>query len=188
MCGSATDALQAKLGTELESYVSPDNREIARHRLSTRSLSMLAPCTDGKSSLLIARPEAPLYRMQQAYARKDLKVVRVIMDSITARRSHMRPGDVSLDQTYQEAWLKSSIGDTAAAVKQLDLALNALPTLSASALVEPAAAAALGRAMLLRSQLAAGLHDSKTAQQWAHAVNELWQNADPELRAVCCRM
>lgn len=188
MCGTETEAVQARLATELESYVNPDNRELARHRLSTRPSSMLAPCTGGKSSLLIPRPDAPLYRMQRAFADKNVRLVRAILDSVPIWRAHMRPGDVSLDQTYQEAWIKAAIGDTAAAAKQLDLALNALPTLSASALMEPAAAAALGRAMLLRAELAEKSHDRKTAQQWSAAVKQLWQHADPELRAACCRM
>ena len=100
----------------------------------------------------------------------------------------MRAGDISLDYIYQEAWLRAAIGDTAQAINALSLALNALPTLSASALKEPAASAAAGRAMMLAAELAAATGDKRSASKWASAVVELWKNADPALQSSVARM
>ena len=60
--------------------------------------------------------------MQQAYARGNLPVIRATLDSLSSMRRASRPGDLALDYTYQEAWLRVAIGDSAAGVRQLDLA------------------------------------------------------------------
>lgn len=93
-----------------------------------------------------------------------------------------------MDYTYQEAWLRSAMGDSAGAIRQLDLALGALPTLSAVPLKEPGAAAAVGRAMILRTDLALAQRDTATARQWASAMVKLWGNADRELQPTVARM
>ena len=103
-------------------------------------------------------------------------------------RRASRPGDLTLDYTYQEAWLKTAMGDTAGAIQQLDLALGALPTLSGLALREVGAAAAVGRAIALRADLANSQHDSRAAKKWAAALVALWGAADTELQPTVSRM
>jgi hypothetical protein len=116
-------------------------------------------------------------------------VVRAILDSMGAVRAGFRPGDIALDHTVQEAWLRAAIGDTAAAVRHLDLVLEALPTLSArTAIQEGAQAAAIGRAMVLRADLAVGLGDRDSAKRWAGSVVGLWAKADASLKPTLDRM
>jgi hypothetical protein len=103
-------------------------------------------------------------------------------------RRASRPGDITLDYTYQEAWLKAAMGDTAGAIQQLDLALGALPTLSGIALREVGAAAAIGRAISLRAELANRQHDDRTARKWGAALVALWSGADEELQPTVSRM
>lgn len=181
-CGSDIAGVQAQIDHNLDSYISPDKRDPLRHILTARSLSMLTPCTAGASSLQIVRVESALQRAQQAFAKKRYGVIRTILDSLRSARIRSRPGDLSLDAYYQEAWLRANIGDSAGAASHLDRALTAIGAFSVAALKEPASAAALGRAMILRSSLAAGARDYRTASKWADAVDKLYAGADAPLR------
>jgi tetratricopeptide (TPR) repeat protein/tRNA A-37 threonylcarbamoyl transferase component Bud32 len=176
------------LEQRLDSYIAEENRSEVRAALEWRPLSLAAPCSGGKSALAITAPEDRLYRMQQSFARGDFKTVRDAFNELARTRRGMRAGDISLDYTYQEAWLRAAIGDTVLAIKTLSLALNALPTLSAPALKEPAAAAAAGRAMMLAADLASATGDKRSARRWAGAVADLWKNADPALQPSVSRM
>jgi hypothetical protein len=149
---------------------------------------MLAPCTGGQSSLKIEAQYDRLFRMQQAFARKDLRTVRAVFDSLAEMRRDSRPGDLTLDYTYQEAWLKTAIGDTAGAIRQLDLALNALPSLNGFSFRDPGVAAAAGRAFALRADLAFAQRDFRTARHWGQALVSLWRSADAPLQPTVTRM
>lgn len=129
-----------------------------------------------------------LANLQKAFARNDTTEVKRRFRAIAQTRRWYRPADVSLDRTYQEAWLRAATGDTAYAIAQLDQSLNAIPGISTSALLEPGAAAAAGRAMALRAELAQSSGDSRTARRWANAVSELWAGADPALQPTVARM
>jgi serine/threonine protein kinase/tetratricopeptide (TPR) repeat protein len=188
VCGDDVSNLLAGLDRQLQSYVSETHRPEIRRALKTRSLSMLVPCTGGKSALEIEPPYDRLYRMQVAFARKDYRTVRLTFDSLALMRRGSRPGDLTMDYTYQESWLKAALGDTAGAIQQLDLALRALPTLSGNSLKDPGVAGAVGRAMALRADLANGQNDFRTARQWATAVTALWNKADRPLQATVARM
>ena len=125
----------------------------------------------------------PLYLTQQAFARGDTKRTRILLDFAAAVASQARPGDKSLDYTFQEAWIRAAIGDTAIAIGLLDNVLGALPSFSADNLQEVGAAAASAQAMILRSRLAQARGDVKTARQWARAASLLWGTADASVRA-----
>jgi len=187
-CGEQVSQLLRTVERQLQSYVAETHRAEVRRVLKNRALSMLVPCTGGQSALEIAAPQDRLYRMQRAFARGDVRTVRATFDTLSQMRRGSRPGDLTMDYTYQEAWLKAAIGDTAAAIDQLDLALGALPTLSAVSLQEPGAAAAVGRAMVLRTDLATGQRDFRTGRQWAAAVSALWSKADEPLQPTVARM
>ena len=124
-----------------------------------------------------------LYQIQQAFARGDKKRVHTLLDFTAILASHARPGDKSLDYTFQEAWIRVAIGDTAIAIGLLDNLLGALPSLSADNLKEVGAAAAAAQAMVLRSRLAVAGDDTKTARRWARAASLLWATADPVVSA-----
>jgi hypothetical protein len=126
-------------------------------------------------------------RLFQQLARGDVSRVRAALDSAQAGRL-VRPGDVALDRTLSEAWTRATLGDTAAAIRQLDLTLTALPTLPSHILDEPGMAAAVGRAMAYRAELAARTGDLGTAALWAGRVLTLWTHSDPSLAPTIARM
>ncbi|HEX9220219.1 MAG TPA: hypothetical protein VF858_07010, partial [Gemmatimonadaceae bacterium] len=187
-CGDAVESLQGGLERALQSYVSEVKRDGVRALLADRSYSMLAPCTRAQSARRIQDTHDRLYRIQRAFAHNDLRTVRATFDSLAVMRRSSRPGDLTLDYTYQEAWLKTAMGDTAAAIRQLDLALSSLPTLNAVALKDPGVAAAVGRAIALRAELANDAHDAATTRRWASALVALWENADKPLQPTVTRM
>jgi hypothetical protein len=80
------------------------------------------------------------------------------------------------------------VGDAAAAARELDASLTALPALGPYLLDYVQDAAFLVRAMALRSDLAAKAGDERTARRWAAAVAELWAGADPALQGEVARM
>jgi len=149
---------------------------------------MLAPCSGGQSSLGVDAGSSRLLKMEQAFARGDRRVLKSLLEEVANDAKTQRPGDVSLDFTYQIAWLRSAMGDTANAERQLDRALGALSSLSAFSLRDEASAAAAGRAMALRAELANARGDIAQRTKWARAVADLWATADPPLQPVVARM
>ena len=188
VCDDSLGALRRDFDRLLDSYVAPNRRTSVRQLVIWQPAALSFPCVraDGYRDL---SPTTPLDRAQRAFVAGDFVHMRAILDSAAALRAGFRPGDLALDFTLQEAWLRAAAGDTAAAERQLDLVLDALPTLSArTAVLEVAQSAALGRAMLLRADLAAARHDRATAARWARNVVELWSSADPALRPAVQRM
>jgi hypothetical protein len=53
---------------------------------------------------------------------------------------------------------------------------------------EPASAAAAGRAMAFRAELAAARGETGERQKWARAVADIWATADSPLQPVVARM
>jgi hypothetical protein len=126
--------------------------------------------------------------MQQALAKGESGTLRRLLGSTAADARAQRPGDIALDFAYQAAWLTAESGDTAGAARQLDRTLGGLPSMSAAAVREPASAAAAGRAMALRAELAAARGETAERQKWARAVVDLWATADAPLQPVVARM
>ena len=182
ICGDRIALLEKRLQDQLVRYVPADQAADLRADLLRRPLSMTVPCNGGQSALRISNPRDRLSQMQQAFARGQLPLVRALLDTVAQIERLGRPGDMSIDYTFQQAWLRAAIGDTTGATRILDNTLGALPALSADNLGELAAAAAVGRAMALRARLAASSGDSKTAQHWARALATLWATADQPLK------
>ena len=170
------------------SYNDPQLRTAARDALLRRPLSLAAPCLGVHPLLDIGDGGDREVAMQQALARGDIRAVRGQFDSLRIARASSRPGDVAIDYTYLEAWMRAQIGDTVAAVRQLDRTLDALPTLGTYLLDMPSQAGGLVRSMMLRAELAVALRDAPNASRWANAVATLWANADPELQPYVKRM
>jgi hypothetical protein len=127
-------------------------------------------------------------RVLQLLARGDAALARAALDSVQAGRRLIRPGDIALDRTLSEAWIRVALGDTTAAIRQLDLTLTALPTLPSHLMQDPGMAAAVGPAMAYRAELAARTGDRGTAALWAGRVLTLWAHADPSLAPTIARM
>ncbi len=188
VCSDTTRALEGKLDEELAHNVAEVQELQLRRAVKARPLSMLAPCTDARSSLRVDAGANRLLNLQQAFANRDTRMLQSLLARITEDAKTQRPGDISLDNTYQVAWLRSAIGDTAGATRQLDRALGALPSLSAVSLRDAASAAAAGRAMALRAELANARNEDEQRRKWARAVADLWATADAPLQEVVARM
>jgi hypothetical protein len=126
--------------------------------------------------------------MQQQLAVGNEHGAGLAFDTLRIVRTGMRPGDVALDYTVQEAWLLLAMRDTAAAIRYLDLPLTSLSTLTTHLLEDVPVAAALGRALALRADLAAARGDAPTARRFAQQVITLWGDAPAPLDAIVRRM
>jgi hypothetical protein len=183
VCGPNLTAAREQLDVALRNYVARDIRQSIEADISTRASSLATPCTNGSSALLIRAPTDRLQKAQQALGRQDPKGAHALLDAIAIAGKGLRPGDISPDYIFQDAWLRASLGDTASAVAKLDAELESLPVFSAAAIADPANAAAFGRSMLLRSDIAARRGERNVARRWALALDALWGSADAPLRS-----
>lgn len=150
--------------------------------LTWRAAVAAAPCTRARMTLLGASPENRLFSAQRSFAEGNLRRTRVLLDSLLLGTRGARPGEVSLDHTFQLAWLRTALGDTAKATEMLDRALGALPTQGRWLTMRTREAAALARAMVFRAELAAEAGDLATARTWTRSADLLWREADPIVR------
>jgi eukaryotic-like serine/threonine-protein kinase len=187
VCDDSLSVLRRSIGSLLESFSAPAHRDELRSRLLVRPMSLAFPCLGARAIDEVAA-ELPLDRAQRAYAVGNRRLTRLVLDSMVDARRIARPGDVSLDFTVQEAWLRAALGDTAAAERQLDLVLGALPTVGAWAVREVGQSAAVGRALELRAELAARRGDKATSRRRAGEVLVLWKHADSALTPTLDRM
>jgi tetratricopeptide (TPR) repeat protein len=187
VCTDTIHAVERRLDDALAHFVAESQLAQVRRAVKARPLSMLAPCTNAKSSLGIDANNK-LLNLQRAYATNDQRTLKVLLAKVTEDARTQRPGDISLEHTYQVAWLRAAMGDTIAAERQLDRALGALPSLSAVSLKDAASAAAAGRAMALRAELANARGETDDRKKWSRAVAELWATADAPLQPQVTRM
>ena len=182
ICDPQLSAARAQLEVALRDYIMADVRDAVRSDLSSRSGSLATPCTNGRSAIGTAPAINRLRLAQDAFGRGDTARARDLLSAAAAARRDRRPGDISADHFFQDAWLRTQVGDTATAERFLDAGLGALPTFGAATFKDLAGSASFGRAMTLRAELAAKRGDQRTARRWATAVNELWKSADAPLR------
>ncbi len=128
-----------------------------------------------------------LAELRAAALRHDHATVRARFDELQRQRAPLRPGDIAIDATLQEAAVLLAVGDSAAAAAHLDAALSALPVLQLN-FDQVATTGSLVRAMVLRADLAARAGDRATAARWAASAATLWANADAPLQSTVRRM
>ena len=104
------------------------------------------------------------------------------LDSARQRRAGPTAASVQVSQVFQEAWLRAAAGDSSGAMRQLDDAFGGLPARGTLFLRIISEAAAIGRGMRLRSELAQRRGDVEDAQRWLRRAKDLLDGADPELR------
>jgi hypothetical protein len=182
ICEPHLSNARAQLESALGDYLTRDIRDSVRSDLTDRAAMLATPCTKGKNRNAPRRGSNWLTLAQVAFGRGDSARARGILVAAAAERSGRRPGDLSADYVFQAAWLRTQVGDTAAAVASLDAALGALPTFGGSSFEDVGVAASFARAMALRSEIATKRGEAAVARRWAVAVNELWASADPPLR------
>ena len=188
VCSDTTRVIERRLDDQLGHYVAETQLQQLKRAVKARPLSMLAPCDGARSSLGVDAGSSPLLKLQQAFAKNDTRTVNALLAEVANNAKTQRPGDVSLDFTYQIAWLRSAMGDTVGAVRQLERALGALPSMSAVSLQDPASAAAAGRAMTLRAELANARGEIEEKKKWGRAVADLWATSDRPLQPVVAKM
>ena len=172
----------------LESYVPSSDRSFMREAVLNWPLKLAYPVAPRISLARAGGADDYLLDIQRAASNQDAPTVRALLHKIGSERGIERPGELSIYYVYQEAWLLLQVGDTAAATRELDASLNALPALGPEILNYVQDAGFLVRAMALRSDLAAKSGDEQTAGRWGAAVAELWAGADPALQNVVARM
>jgi len=187
VCDDTLLALRREIDRLMESYSQPARLDAVRRELLVRPMSFAYPCL-GPRALEGLPAISALDVAQHASAAKDARRVRVVLDSLDDVRRVGLPGDVALDFTVQEALLRTSVGDTAAAIRQLDRVLNALPTLGQWSTREEAQAAAVGRALVLRAELAASMGEVAERQRRAREALVLWQHADASFKPTLDRL
>ncbi|MGI8496365.1 MAG: protein kinase domain-containing protein [Gemmatimonadaceae bacterium] len=189
--GAPADSIRAiarRVELLLRSSLGPEDAASARFGFLGRPLSLAVPVLGPEIMLRELASADYLATMQQLLARHDTARLRAAFDTLDLSRTGARPNDVTADAIYQEAWLLLAMGDSARAMERLDGSLGALPLLSAKVLDQVSTAAAIGRSMALRADLAAATGDRQTARRWATAVVALWGAADAEFAPLLSRM
>ncbi|HEX2202561.1 MAG TPA: hypothetical protein VHG91_04670, partial [Longimicrobium sp.] len=125
-----------------------------------------------------------LIAAQQALAAGDAAAARGALQGIAATRGERRPGDVSLDFVLAESELHLALGDTAAAVDELDRALVGMEALPRASVERVDMTGSLLGAMRLRARIAAARGDRPIAEHWRGVLRTLWAGGDPRLLAT----
>ncbi len=187
VCDDSVRALHRRVSPMLESYVNASQREEAMRGIMQRPMIFGVGCLGAPATVDLRGQRSPMMLALQAFGRGDRAVARALLDTMQGR-TLTRPGEISLDQTIAEAWLCAALGDSGGAIRHLDLTLTALPTLSPYIVYEPGMAAAVGRAMVFRADLASRAKDPGAAALWAGRVLTLWAHSDPSLAPTLARM
>lgn len=176
--------LAHRLQAQLASWEAPVRQEAAlavglREPLSYayRSVGTVAARIPDSSLSYLAR----MWRGVDQGRHQD---VRRTLAALRQYRHDQRAGSLAMGAAVQEAYIHLAIGDSAGAIRLLDLPLNELATVGNSLWSSPVNAAGLPRAMALRATLADRKGDRATATRWANAVLQLWDGADPALTPV----
>jgi len=137
-----------------------------RSAILTRPLTIAASVIGPQAVAAIGpNPDQQLLALR-ALAVNDLLTARRLLDSLAASRATHAPGEITMDITYQLAWLRAQVGDSATAARLLDNALRGISAAPLTMLESPVLIASLVRAMMLRSELTAKMNDQRVATFW----------------------
>ena len=167
---------------QIRAYIAKDDRAAYRDEALVYPMMLLHPSEVAGLAVPARPPRLYLRRFQYYLQRGDTVALRAALDTLDRVRSDGTPSSVAVEAVYHEAVLMLALGDTAAALRHLDQSLDGLAAAGRDIVNRPAAAGSLVRAMMLRAQLAARLHDLPMARRWAAAAAALWAHADPELQ------
>jgi hypothetical protein len=139
---------------------------------------MAAPLIGAEPVSEVAISSDAFVRALIAFSKRDRSSARRLLDSVDIVRGDNAPGEISFDAVFQEAWLRSALGDKVGAARQLDNALRGISGAVSGIMKNPILIASLVRGMALRAELAAEAHQPAEARKWANAVYSLWGNGD----------
>ena len=156
----------------------PEARDMLTRFAFSRAYGQLAPIATAP----LGTDREQMLVMRMAISRGDSAQARKASQAMLSATALYSPGTVGIDQFHQHALLLLAMGDTAAAIAQLDAGLDALPRVRAILLKVLPQAGALVPAMMLRAELAWRANDHPAFDRWARPAALLWSDADPELR------
>jgi hypothetical protein len=184
--GAPTDSVTATL-RQLEtllSLVEPAARPMVRSALLREPARFLgAWLREEQLDQLVTDGDAIL-QMQLSLRRANPAALRKQFESLERAREHFRLVDRWPDAVLLESQALAASGDTVAAVAMIDPYLAALPVLHPAILDRVQTAASLPHLMLQRARFALASGDVAVERRWVSALEELWANADPELRQL----
>ena len=184
--GGPRDSLRATLLRTkglIDRWVAPSGRADTRESLFRTSFALAYDSLAPFVTFELDSSQDYMLAMRMALAAGDTTAVRRHSRNFDQTVSRYLPGTMGTDRLYQHATVLLALRDTAAAIDRLDGALAALPRVRRIMTHVPLQAGAVGRAMILRAQLATLQGDSATAERWARAAMILWGDADDDLRA-----
>jgi len=166
----------------LDRLLAASSREDLRRRLFATP-AVLATEDLGAATLASGPATEALLAMRGAVARGDARAARDAGARYLAGAESYSPGTVGPDRSVAYASMLLDLADTVGATRQLDAALDALPRSRNILLEATPMAGAVGRAMLLRAQLALRVGDRATARRRSGELDLLWRGADAAIRA-----
>jgi len=184
VCTATLPSMVREVENQIDRYASPENRAAVRKEVLARPLSLAVPCLGTATLSTVSSGADPLGAMQLAFGRHDPAAVRAHFVALTRLRRGYLPGDVALDNTFQEAWLLMAVGDSARAEQHLCVPLSALPTMGTRLVADVPQAAAVGRSLDFCARAAARRGDAASARRWARGLTALWATADAPLQPV----
>jgi tetratricopeptide (TPR) repeat protein len=184
LCTPGLASMVREVEDRIDRYASPENRSALRREMLTRPLSLAVPCLGATPLAGVSAGTDPLGAMQLAFGRHDWAAVRRHLDALMRLRRGYLPGDVALDNTFQEAWLLTAIGDSTRAEQHLCVPLSALPTMGRGLVSDVPQAAAVGRSLAFCARAAARRGEGASARRWARGLTALWATADLPLQPV----
>jgi eukaryotic-like serine/threonine-protein kinase len=185
--GDSIAVLAQRISSVVDSYY-PAKAEagVVRAELLAAPLTLAYPV--GRQVLAaIGEPRSNVFSMVSALARGDSTRARALLAEAQGTGVGYAPG-LSVDMNFRRAVVAVALADTAAALRELDPVLHALPTLAPTLLRHISQIAGLVRALAVRAEIAEARHDRVTASQCASAVVALWGGADEELQPLVRRM
>jgi tRNA A-37 threonylcarbamoyl transferase component Bud32 len=168
----------------LEAVVSKKDADLMRSAILRRPLTLAAPAI-GPEPVTALGPTSDFFvNALRALSRGNRRLAMNYLDSLTELHSVNAAGEISMDVVYGEAWLRTQLGDTLGATRDLDSALRGLPVATTRIVRNAELAASLVRAMALRAELAHKAGDRAKAKYWADAVYSLWGRGDFTTRST----
>ena len=185
--GAPADSIVAvwrRLERMLPSLVPPSKLEVWKAALLRRPLTLAAPVIGPGPVASLGPTSDPVASILVSYSNKEFSGAKrelVVLKSLHRDRA---PGEITMDVTYQEAWLSALLGDSIYAATLLDRALNGLSQAPPSMLDTPISVAAWVRAMLLRAALTSNNRSPDEGRKWEMVARQLWaHDMEPEVTA-----
>jgi hypothetical protein len=180
--------LEKRVTDGIATSVNADEREGAGREWLGRPLALVAMDVSMPSLTQLAGGGDYLIDALAAHSKRDTVTAMRLLRRAESSRKGSEASDLDFEAILPEARLLAAMGNSSAAIRQLDPTLSNLRRLSLQLVNDPVGAALLVRAMAFRADLAGASGDSVTARRWGRAVAGLWSSSDPFLAPVVERM